>query len=214
MAQGQRRVQRPVRRRPRTRKPPGVVDPLETHRQRAVAAMLEVAGRRGYAATTVRDLLVYSGMSRRTFYSVFDNREDCFIAAYNEARRLVAEHIAQLHAQHVSSPALLELALRELLAVAAARPALARILIVEPASVGPLAIELHERTMREFAQRLAGVLNGGAGAANSPLRFEAGVGAVERVVRARIVGGRTKQLPGLAPELAGMLRDLAAAGTP
>jgi AcrR family transcriptional regulator len=187
-----------------------VVDPLETHRQRAIAAMLDVAGERGYAATTVSDVLARARMSRRTFYTVFENREECFLAAYDEAHRQALDRIAPLHSHDLEdSPAVLELALTELLTVAALRPALARVLLVEPASVGPVGIERRERAMRDFAERLGSLLDGSTNAAGSPLRFEAGVGAVERVVQARIVEGRTEELPRLARELAGMLTDLA-----
>ncbi len=48
--------------------------------------MAEAVGERGYAETTVRDVLERARMSRRTFYELFDNREECFLAAYDQAR--------------------------------------------------------------------------------------------------------------------------------
>jgi AcrR family transcriptional regulator len=166
--------------------------------------MLDVAGEQGYAATTVGDVLARARMSRRTFYSVFENREECFLAAYDETRRRALARVEPLHADR--SAALLERALTELLTVAASSPALARVLLVEPASAGPLAVERYERAMQAFARRLGRTLKGGA---VSPLRLEAAVGAVARVVQARIVDGRSAELPQLAGELAEMLRDLA-----
>jgi hypothetical protein len=96
-----------------------------------------------------------------------------------------------------------------LLTVAATRPALARVLLVEPGSVGPSGIDRYERAMGEFARRLDRLLNGRPGVRGRSLRCEAAVGAVERVVQARIADGRTKELPSLARELAALLRDMA-----
>ena len=48
--------------------------------------MAEAVGERGYTETTVRDVLERARMSRRTFYELFDNREECFLAAYDQAR--------------------------------------------------------------------------------------------------------------------------------
>lgn len=171
--------------------------------------MLEVAGERGYAATTVEDVLARARMSRRTFYSVFGNREECFLAAYDETQQRALDRVAGLHTHHSSSPGLLELALTELLTLAATRPALARVLLVEPASVGPSGIDRYERAMGEFAKRLDRLLNGRSRVRGGALRCEAAVGAVERVVQARIADGRTEELPRLARELAAMLTDMA-----
>jgi AcrR family transcriptional regulator len=213
MARETARASRTARHRRGGRAPAGVVDPLEAHRQRAIAAMLDVAGERGYAATTVGHVLERAGMSRRTFYSVFRNREDCFLAAYDEAGRQALARVARVRSEPPAParPELLELALTDLLTIAAARPALARVLLVEPASAGRPGIERHERTMREFARRLADAVEEPQPATSRrpALRFEAGVGAVERVVHARVVEGRTDELPRLAPELANVLRGLA-----
>jgi AcrR family transcriptional regulator len=47
----------------------------EANRHRALAAMADAVGERGYPETTVRDVLERARMSRRTFYQLFDNRE-------------------------------------------------------------------------------------------------------------------------------------------
>ena len=97
----------------------------------------------------------------------------------------------------------------------AARPDSARLLLVEPVAVGPSGLERHEQTMRGLAERLARSRPEGAPSLapdELQLRCEAGVGAVHRVVSARIVEGRTRDLPQLAGELAPLLRSLTAAG--
>jgi AcrR family transcriptional regulator len=183
----------------------------EANRRRAVAAMTEVVGERGYPETTVRDVLERARMSRRTFYELFDNREHCFLAAYEQAR---SEALAWLDRAHDEPfPQHLTSVLTRMLEDLAARPDFARLLLVEPVAVGASGLERHERTMRELAERLARARPDAAPGLRPDelrLRCEASVGAVHRVVAARIVEGRARDLPGLAGELVRLVRTLAA----
>jgi AcrR family transcriptional regulator len=60
-------------------------------RERIIVAVAEVCSTSGYAAMSVEDVVVASGVSRRTFYDNFQDKEDAFVAAYDEvASRLLA----------------------------------------------------------------------------------------------------------------------------
>src|ERR1700754_2650860 len=50
-------------------------------RERLFAAMVATVAERGYEATTVADLVGLSGVSRRSFYAPFEDKQDCFLAA-------------------------------------------------------------------------------------------------------------------------------------
>jgi AcrR family transcriptional regulator len=186
----------------------------EANRRRALAAMAEAVGEQGYPETTVRDVLQRARMSRRTFYELFDNREQCFLAAYDQAReealaRLDGAERPESGCRHLTT------VLKELFEYLAARPHFARLLVVEPVAAGAPGLERHERTMRELADRLARSrprTSDGLGSDELLLRCEASVGAVHRVVAARIVQGRAGDLPSLAMELGGLVRSLAAVG--
>jgi AcrR family transcriptional regulator len=164
----------------------------------------------GYPETTVRDVLERAGMSRRTFYELFENREQCFLAAYDAAVDEALGRIEDACERTRSSPPRLDEPLRELLAYLTDRPELARLLVVEPVRAGPSGLDRHERTMRELASRLVRAQSGAAGEHERVLlRAEAGVGAVHRIVQARIIEGRADELEGLAPELSSVMRELA-----
>jgi AcrR family transcriptional regulator len=185
----------------------------EANRRRALAAMTEVVGERGYPETTVRDVLVRARMSRRTFYELFDNREHCFLAAYEHARGEALGWMDGRPGSNETFPQHLTRVLTRMLEHLAARPDFARLLLVEPPAVGPSGVERHERTMRELAERLARSRPAAApdlGPDELRLRCEASVGAVHRVVSARIVEGRARDLPGMATELVSLVRALAA----
>jgi AcrR family transcriptional regulator len=183
----------------------------EAHRRRAVTAMAEAVHEQGYAGTTVEDVLSRAGMSRRTFYQLFRNREECFLATYDAALEQVMERISQAHAGNGGHEAgEVEAALAALFEFLAAEPGLARVWLVEAPSLGAAGIERHERTMKELAERLAGHRRDGSLPANgrAAVRFEASIGAIHRVVQARLLDGRADELPDLAPDMARVVRGL------
>jgi AcrR family transcriptional regulator len=188
----------------------------EAHRRRAVAAMAEAVGEHGYAGTTVEDILSRARMSRRTFYQLFRNREECFLAAYDTALDEAMERLALAHNGNGRRwTGQVEAALSALFEYLASEPGLARVWLVEAPSLGPAGVERHERTMRRLAERLAGLRpEGHAAGANgdAAVRFEASVGAVHRVVQARLLAGRADELPELAPHMARVVRGLVSPG--
>ena len=56
-----------------------------SQRERLVEAMTVVAARHGYAEASVARVVKQAGMSRATFYDHFENRDDCFLAAFRRA---------------------------------------------------------------------------------------------------------------------------------
>ena len=183
----------------------------DANRRRALVALAASVGEQGYPDTTVSDVLRRARMSRRTFYDLFNNRAHCFLAAYDHARRGAFASLD--HRGDPNEPWADQLAgtLAQILEYLAARPHYARLLVVDSVSVGPPGVERHERTMRELAELLAHC-HPHRESSQLRLRCEASVGAVHRVVHARIVEGRADELPTLAPQLAGLVQELAPAG--
>jgi AcrR family transcriptional regulator len=182
--------------------PEGESGATEHHRVRALCAMAGAVGERGYAATTVSDVLERASMSRRTFYRLFANREECFLAAYDVARDEALALVPPSPTADASEwAAHVEQALRQLLRYLARHPDRARLLMVEPLAVGAPGLDRHEATMRELGLRLSPPRP----RARDDLELQAAVGAVHRVVQARIAGGRGAGLPRLAPALAAAL---------
>ena len=57
----------------------------EIQRARILTAMVELVAERGAANVTVAHIVGCSGVSRRTFYELFEDREACFLVAFDEA---------------------------------------------------------------------------------------------------------------------------------
>ena len=62
---------------------PSVVERVQ--RERVLEAMTEVVAEIGYQAATVSRILARARISQITFYELFDNKEQCFLAAYDDA---------------------------------------------------------------------------------------------------------------------------------
>jgi AcrR family transcriptional regulator len=54
----------------------------ESRRDLILAAMIRVVGEKGYKQTSVADVIEKAGTSRTTFYKHFEDKHDCFLAAY------------------------------------------------------------------------------------------------------------------------------------
>src|SRR3954454_17806727 len=61
--------------------PPEVV--WQSQRGRMLEAMALAVAEKGYGATAVADVIAGAGVSRKTFYEHFTNKEACFLAAYD-----------------------------------------------------------------------------------------------------------------------------------
>src|SRR5918911_1380211 len=56
---------------------------LTSQRERMIDAMAAAVADKGYGATTVGDVVAGAGVSRKTFYEHFRDKEDCFLAAFD-----------------------------------------------------------------------------------------------------------------------------------
>src|ERR1700704_3648295 len=64
-------------------------------RERLLDAIANVVAEKGYAATRVVDITHYAGVSRKTFYELFVDKEDCFLAAYDAITALLMDKMAR-----------------------------------------------------------------------------------------------------------------------
>lgn len=176
------------------------LDPL---RRRAIEAMAASVAERGYARTTVADVLRRAGMSRRTFYRIYQNREECFLDTYAVVSDEALAHITRSSGECEG----IEEPLRAVLEYLASRPAHAHVLVTEPVSAGGQSVERHAATLGAFRDRLqpALVANGGS----DRMASTAAVGAVYHVIQRQLWDGEASDLPALAPDLARLVGRLA-----
>ncbi len=173
----------------------------ELRRQAILEAMIRVAGDKGYQATSVADVLVEAGASRTTFYKHFDDKHDCFLAAYElVVERVLAAAVAGC-AEREDWPAAALDGLAAVVELFVREPELARTAVVEAAVAGVRA----RRRQGAAIDSLARLLDEGWGPRRRPqLPASTALMAVSGVVGLmfdRLQAGRADELPQLLPEL-------------
>jgi AcrR family transcriptional regulator len=163
----------------------------EIQRARILAAMVEVAAEHGFLGATVGRVVKRAGVSRRTFYDLYDGREDCFLAAFEWGVEQASRQIADAYTRESTWLSGVRAALASLLVLLDAEPQLARVCVVEALGAGPLVLERRARAMRELADVLEAGAPPARGASGSRLlSAEAVVGAAFAVLHTRLsLGG-------------------------
>src|SRR6202047_5390877 len=87
---------RPVRARPSH--PSGRSHVTEIQRARVLTAAVETVAELGYARMSVAQVIARARVSRKTFYDVFAGREDCFLAAFDQALEQAGELVREAYA--------------------------------------------------------------------------------------------------------------------
>lgn len=163
---------------------------------------MRIVAVKGYAATTVTDLTKEAGISRTTFYELFKDKEDCFLAAYDDAVDRLVRRISVAYEAEERWPDRARAGLATLLEALAADPAQARLALVDITAAGPAA----QRRFRAAVQRLTPLFDegrdfapGGRGLPANTSRMAAG--AVVGLISDELVAGRTDKLPSLLSDL-------------
>lgn len=132
-------------------------DRRRERRERLLDAGLELLGTRGYAQTTVSDVLELAGLTSRYFYEHFANREALLTAVYDEIVARGYGASAEAIRRHEGDPLSVSTAahLNAFYEVIVGDPRMARVIFIEAVGVSP-AMEAHRRAvLRRIAATLA-----------------------------------------------------------
>jgi len=117
-----------------------------------LAAAVELVAEDGFGSLTVAQIIGRARVSRKTFYELFRDREDCVLAAL-EATLADAELLArEAFARETSWRAGVRAALAQLLVLIDEEPAHARVCLVESLSGGARIRARRERMLAELAR--------------------------------------------------------------
>jgi AcrR family transcriptional regulator len=164
--------------------------------------MVAVTAEKGYPATSVADLVELSGVSSRSFYQHFADKEDCFLAAMDEILTLTQRlSEAALRAEQ-GGPERVHAAIEALTAMAAAQPAAAKLCTVVAFCAG----EAPRRRIAEAVRDLSGLLQRGLDEVperdGMPRELtEAIFGGVALVLYRRLARDEAEELAELGPRL-------------
>jgi AcrR family transcriptional regulator len=158
----------------------------DNQRKRLFGAMVACVAQKGYAATTVADLTQVSGVSRRSFYDLFVDKEACFVATIEAV--LEAAMVLVLPEDREGSWE--ERARRDFhgfTAALSAQSAAAKMCLVDAYAAGPKAVELIEKMVVAGEKLLEQRFRESPDRAEMPAEvFTAFVGGVLEIFRRRV----------------------------
>jgi AcrR family transcriptional regulator len=123
-----------------------------TYRQQLIDGLCASIEDKGYAATTIGDIVAHARVSKRTFYEEFNDKVDCFLAAYRELAAQAMQSIAASIDPDADWERQVEAAVRAYLAALDSRPALTRTFFLEILAAGQRALDLRRQVLLEFAE--------------------------------------------------------------
>lgn len=176
---------------------------VQNQRKRIFESLAAVCALKGYPAVTVEDVTARAGVSRRTFYDLFADKESCFLAAYELAsERLLDDAHAAYSADTREWPERIAAALRAVIERLCADPALARLVIVEVLAAGRRAHEHRDAALLRFRVFFeAGRTALPPSMPSHDLLAQAVIGGLYETIYGYIRDGHIDQLPEVMPDL-------------
>ena len=172
---------------------------VEHQRQRLIRAVPGAVRAKGYVALTVEDISVRAGVSRRTFYENFRDKEDCFMTSFRQHGQELMAVVTGAASAGSDWQERARFALGALLQYLSRSPDFAHMAVIEVMAAGPEALAVRDESISGLA-----TLIGDEALAVSPnpaprLLLRTIAGAILQLVYAWVLAGRTAELERLLP---------------
>jgi AcrR family transcriptional regulator len=172
-------------------------------RTRLLDAAAAIVSEEGVGRVSACRVAEYAGMSHKTFYDLFADGEDCFLAVFDRAVDDLAAALAPAWRSEGEWVARVRGALGVLLACLDRDPALCRVVFVEALAAGPRVLARRAEVLDRVAKFIDEGRAGSPVGAELPQLTAAGVaGAAFSIVHARLVEQRSGSLMELLGPLA------------
>ncbi len=171
-------------------------------RERLLAAMVDAVTELGYNALTVQNVLTRAGISRPTFYEQFEDKEDCFLAAFGAAAARMSDRLeAAVGDGGPDWQGRLRDGLAELLRFIVDEPKEARLVIVEARASSPAGLRRRDELLDRYAACIDALVREGLDEEPSAIAAAGVVGGIESVLYARLQKDEADELDALLPSL-------------
>ncbi len=173
---------------------------------RLLAGAVRAVDELGYGRATVAEITVRARVSRRTFYDLFDNREDCLLAVLDSTVERVRSLLAKEGLDGLSWCERVRGGLKTILSFLDREPALAQVCVVQASRGSQRLLERREQILSDLARVIdEGRSEGARGKDLPPLTAEGLVGAALSIVYARLLRSEREPLTALTGELMGLI---------
>ena len=164
--------------------------------------MIEAIAENGYRATRVADVIARAGVSRKTFYEHFANKQECLLVTYDMVAEEGVRRVEQAYRETEGWPGRVEAAIRALFEASIENPGALRLSLVEIGALGPAGIERRERSIDRYVSFIREGLELAPGEGTvSEMTLKAVIGGVNRVLYRRRLKGDDAELLGIVPDL-------------
>ncbi|MDH6166043.1 AcrR family transcriptional regulator [Variovorax boronicumulans] len=185
------------------------------HRARLLQGMAQAVAAKGYADTTIADIVREASVSRRTFYEHFSTKTECLIALYETASRLALQAVSEAFDPVQPWHAQVEQAMAAYFDYLAQDPVLLRTLFVEILGLGMPGLAARRRVNDEIANFIQVAINssGAEGDRTAHLTSQMAmtvVGGINELVLQAIEQGRAGDLRELVAPATRLVRAVAA----
>lgn len=179
---------------------------IEMQRRRLLLASIEILEERGLEGASVGHICKRAGVSRRTFYDVFSDREACLLAVMDNAVEQISRIVTPLYTKQDRWRERVREMLTVLLEMLDDEPALARVLLIETLKGGP-AVSMRRQELIDVLVRVVdeGRSESKKGAEPPALAAQSTVGGAISVIHARTLEKDPASLVELLNPLMGMI---------
>jgi len=181
--------------------------PGSEHYKRLLQGMAHAVAAKGYAETTIADIVREAAVSRRTFYEHFSTKTECLIALYETASRLALQAVSEAFDPVQPWHAQVEQAMTAYFDYLAQDPVLLRTLFVEILGLGMPGLVVRRRVNDEIANLIQVAINSSDSADGPAVHLTSEMAMT-------VVGGINELvLQAIEQNRAGDLRELVAPAT-
>jgi AcrR family transcriptional regulator len=164
--------------------------------------MVELIAEKGYPAVRIVDLAKLARVSQPTFYSLFGDKEELFVSAYDEIARRTAKTAIAAYGGAPSRAERLPVAMRAYAELAAAEPQAMSLMVLGAFGAGSKALEHRSRSIEALETQIHASRDGEPAVDPTDLTVKIILGGIREVTAARLSQQRERELPALAGEMA------------
>jgi AcrR family transcriptional regulator len=171
-------------------------------RERLRGAIVELIAEKGYPSVRIVDLAKLAHVSQPTFYSLFTDKEELFLSAYDEIAQRTGQTILQAYNESGSQGERLRVAMHAFAELAVAKPHAMSLFMLGAFGAGSTALERRRRTLDALEGSILASRDRAAAMGSTDLTVKAILGGIREVTAARLRDGRQAELPRLVDDLA------------
>ncbi|HEU5143286.1 MAG TPA: TetR/AcrR family transcriptional regulator, partial [Solirubrobacterales bacterium] len=180
--------------------PPDYVS--QNQRERILLATATLVAERGYQKTTIELIAKTARVALSTFYEHFEDKESCFLAAFEESVEAAREIFSDLVDPQLSWPQQIATGLEVLLEMVVKEPERAKLCLVEAQAAGSASLARYQAMLESVAAKLREGRALNPRGASLPEGLEVGIaGGLAWLIHQRLTADRPEGLEALLPEM-------------